>query len=102
MGGLTESWPVHDQVGMDLAKHASDRASKVMIQTLELCDTHAQASMVAFHVLGVIAAQACGVITKHLEIEISDLGSAELLELMADLMKEVESGRAALESSDEQ
>lgn len=81
---------LHDQVGMDLAKHASDKASKAMLDALSLCDTPAQASMVGFRVLAVIAAQACGAMTKHHCISIEGLSSADMLELMATIMREIE------------
>jgi hypothetical protein len=81
--------PPHDQIGMDLGKHAGDRASKAMRDALSLCEDSAQASMVAFQVLGVIAAQACGVVTEHLGINLDELDSAAMMELMADLFREV-------------
>lgn len=99
---LTDSLPLHDQIGMDLAKHAGDKASKAMLDAVALCDSSAQASMVAFTVLGVIAAQACGVVTAHLGINRDDLDSAAMMELMADLFRDVQAtpklaGCAALE-----
>lgn len=89
----SEGMTASDQIGMDLATHASERASKIMLDTFAMCDSPAQASMVAFKVLGVVAAQACGVITAHLGVKIDDIDSAGMLELMADMMREVKDDR---------
>jgi hypothetical protein len=91
---------------MDLARHAGDRASKAMLDALALCEDSAQATMVAFQVLGVIAAQACGVVAKHLGINRDELDSAAMMELMADLFREVKekpelAGRLALREKDD-
>ena len=85
--------PLHDQVGMDLARHAGDRVAEIMANTFALCDSPSQASMVAIQVLGTVGAQACGVITSHLGIKIDDLRTPEMLELMADMLREVKIDR---------
>ncbi|MFC6487308.1 hypothetical protein [Nitratireductor sp. GCM10026969] len=88
----TTDTAAHHQVGMDLAKHAGDRVSKVMLDVLSLCESRQQASMVAFQVLGVVAAQACGVITKHVE-DIEKMDAPDMLNLMADMMREAKNDR---------
>ena len=86
--------PLHDRVGMDLAHHAGDRVAEIMENTFALCDSPSQASMVAIQVLGTVGAQACGVITSHLGIKIDDLRTPEMLELIADMMREVNGKKA--------
>lgn len=86
--------PLHDQVGMDLVRHAGDRVAEIMADTFVLCDSPSQASMVAIQVLGTVGAQACGVITSHLGIKIDDLRTPEMLELIADMMREVNGKKA--------
>lgn len=84
---------LNDTIGRDIARHASEKASKAMRNAISLCDSKTQASMVAFEVLGVIAAQACGVITNHLDMDLGEMESADMLQLMADMMREVKNDR---------
>lgn len=88
---------LHDQIGIDLAKHAGDRASKVMLEAFSLCETPEQAKMVALEVVGTIAAQAAGAFVAGTDMNPGDLSASELLSIMADLMKEVDQRRARKE-----
>jgi hypothetical protein len=76
---------LHDQIGIDLAKHAGDRAAKAMLEAIGLCETRAQASMVAFQVMGIVAAQACAAINAHQGNRVES--PADMLEAMASLMR---------------
>lgn len=82
----------HDQIGMDLAEHASQKASAVMLNALSLCDTRAQATMVAFKVLAVLSAQAAGVFAKQVDVKLEDMSAADILQMMAGIMREMEGG----------
>lgn len=83
----------HDQIGMDLARHAGDRAEKVMLDAFKLCDSPAQTSMVAIQVLGIVAANACGALTASYGLAIPHASTVEMLELLTELMREAETER---------
>lgn len=85
----------HDHIGMDLARHAGERASEAMMHAIRLCESPGQASMVAFHVLGVVAAQAAGVLSKTYGVKL-DGDAVSMLEMLTEIMREVSTDQPQL------
>lgn len=79
-----------DQIGMDLAEHASKRASEAVLQALSLCETREQAMTVAFKATAVVAALAAGVFAERSGVPVAGITAADGLQMMSDIMREQE------------
>lgn len=75
------------RVGMDLAEHASKRVSDALLQALSLCETKQQATMVAFKVVSIVAAQAGAVFAANSGDKSAKLTSPEVLRMVADILE---------------
>lgn len=83
----------HDQVGMDIARHAGERANAAMMDAISLCETPQQVNMVAFQVLGIIAASSAGILSKNLSIKIDGKDTVAILEMLTEIMRDARDTR---------